>query len=125
MMDSLRVEATEDTPLIDFNIKSGVLAIKGRSLPEDAVEFFKPVQKWLDRYIQNPVDNTRVEMYVDYYNSASTRYIFNILMTLEDLVDAGKRVRVIWHYKNDDDIIKAKGEELGSILELPFELKVI
>ncbi|MBL4585767.1 MAG: DUF1987 domain-containing protein [Flavobacteriales bacterium] len=125
MVESLKVEPSEDTPLIDFDISTGVFKISGRSLPEDAVEFYKPIQQWLDDYVADPLDSTLVEMHVDYYNSASTRYIFNILMTLEDLIDAGKEAKVVWHYKADDEVIRTKGEELESILELPFEMKVI
>ena len=123
MVNSLKLEPTEDTPLIDFDTTTGVFKISGRALPEDALEFFKPVEEWLQSYVEDPLDSTVVEMRVDYFNSASTRYIFNILMTFEDLVDEGKDAKIIWYYKADDDMIQAKGEELESILEVPFEMK--
>ena len=125
MVDSLKIEPTEDTPLIDFNTETGVFKISGRALPEDALEFFRPVEEWLNTYVEDPKEATTVEMRVDYFNSASTRYIFNILMTFEDLVDAGKEAKIIWYYKADDDMIESKGEELASILELPFEMKTL
>ncbi len=125
MVDSLKLQPTEDTPLIDFDTSTGVFKISGRALPEDAFEFFKPVEEWLQTYVDDPLDETIVEMRVDYFNSAATRYIFNILMTFEDLIDEGKKVKIVWFYKADDDMIQAKGEELESILELPFEMKII
>jgi hypothetical protein len=125
MIDSLLLDATEDTPLIDFNTETGVFKISGRALPEDALEFFKPVEEWLKSYVENPLDSTLVEMRVDYFNSASTRYIFNILMTFEDLIDEGKEAKIVWYYKESDDMIQTKGEELSSILEVPFEMKTL
>lgn len=125
MVDSLKLEPTEDTPLIDFDTSTGLFKISGRALPEDALEFFKPVEEWLQSYVADPLDETVVEMRVDYFNSASTRYIFNILMTFEDLIDEGKKAKIIWYYKADDDMIQSKGEELESILELPFEMQSI
>lgn len=125
MLESLRLEPSEDTPLIDFDISTGVFTVEGRALPEDAHEFFKPIEVWLQEYVESPLDQTTVEMKIDYFNSAATRYIFNILMTFEDIVDAGKEVKVIWYYKPDDEMIEAKGEELESILELPFEMKTL
>tara|TARA_R110002072_G_scaffold66771_1_gene164234 strand:+ start:274 stop:648 length:375 start_codon:yes stop_codon:yes gene_type:complete len=122
-MESLRLESSEDTPMVDFDTSTGVFKVTGRALPEDAHEFFSPIEKWLQEYIESPLDNTKVEMRIDYFNSASTRYIFNILMSFEDIVDAGKDVTVFWYYKSDDEMIEAKGEELESILELPFEMK--
>lgn len=124
-MESLRLQASEDTPLIDFNIETGVFMVSGRALPEDAHEFFTPIEKWVQNYLETPLDSTTLEMRIDYFNSASTRYIFNILMSFEDLVDAGKDVRIIWYYKADDEMIEAKGEELESILEVPFEMRTL
>lgn len=126
MAESLRIEATEDTPLIDFNLSTGVFKVTGRALPEDAHEFFKPIEDWVQEYAGSPLDSTTVEMRIDYFNSAATRYIFNILMGFEDIVDEELgEVKVVWYYKEGDDMIETKGEEISSILELPFEMKTI
>ena len=126
MADSLRIEATEDTPLIDFNVETGLFTISGRALPEDAHDFFKPVEEWVQGYAESPLKSTTIEMQIDYFNSAATRYIFNILMGFEDIVDEELgEVKVVWLYKEGDDMIEAKGEEISSILELPFEMKTI
>ncbi len=121
----MRLEATEDTPLIDFDIGTGVFRVSGRALPEDAHDFFRPISVWLQDYVKDPKDNTTMEMNIDYFNSAATRYIFNMLMDLEDLVTAGKEIKVVWLYKAEDEMIAAKGEELGSMLDLPFEMKIL
>lgn len=125
MADSLKLEATEDTPLIDFNAATGVFQISGRALPEDAHAFFKPLEEWVQAYVENPAESTVVEMRIDYFNSASTRYIFNLLMSFEDIVDNGGDAKVIWYYKEGDDMIEAKGEEFESILDIPFEMKTL
>lgn len=123
MAESLRIEATEDTPLIDFDTTTGVFKVTGRALPEDAHEFFKPIEEWVQAYVESPLDNTVVEMRIDYFNSAATRYIFNLLMCFEDIVDDETgEVKIVWYYKEGDDMIETKGEELSSILELPFEM---
>ena len=123
MVESLKLLATEDTPLIDFDTTTGVFQVTGRALPENAHEFFKPIEEWIASYVEDPLDKTVVEMRIDYFNSAATRYIFNLLMSLEDLVEDGKDVKVIWHYRADDDMIEAKGEEMESMLELTFEMR--
>lgn len=126
MAESLRIEATEDTPLIDFDATSGVFKITGRALPEDAHDFFKPIEDWVKAYVESPLGETTVEMRIDYFNSAATRYIFNLLMSFEDVVDDGKgEVKIVWYFKEGDDMIESKGEELSSILELPFEMKTL
>ena len=125
MVDSLRIAATEDTPEIDFDTTTGVFKVTGRALPENAHEFFKPIEEWVQSYVESPLESTVVEMRIDYFNSAATRYIFNLLMCFEDIVDDGGDAKVIWYYKEDDDMIETKGEELASILEVPFEMKTL
>lgn len=125
MAESLRIEATEDTPLIDFDTSTGVFKITGRALPEDAHEFFKPIEEWVQEYAESPCETTTVEMRIDYFNSAATRYIFNLLMCFEDIVDDGGDAKIVWYYKEGDDMIESKGEEFESILEIPFEMKTI
>jgi hypothetical protein len=125
MVDSLRIGATEDTPEIDFDTTTGVFKVTGRALPENAHEFFKPIEEWVQSYVESPLESTVVEMRIDYFNSAATRYIFNLLMCFEDIVDDGGDAKVIWYYKEDDDMIETKGEELASILEVPFEMKTL
>lgn len=125
MAESLKIDATEDTPLIDFNMETGVFKVTGRALPEDAHEFFKPLEEWVQEYAESPLESTIVEMRIDYFNSAATRYIFNLLMCFEDIVDDGGDVKVVWYYKEGDDMIESKGEEMESILELPFEMKTL
>lgn len=125
MVESLKLAATEDTPMIDFDTSTGIFKVSGRALPEDALEFFKPIEDWLQSYVEDPLESTTMEMSVDYFNSASTRYIFNILMSLEDLIEAGKEAKIIWYYREDDDMIETKGEELESMLDVPFEMKTL
>ena len=125
MVDSLRIGATEDTPEIDFDTTTGVFKVTGRALPENAHEFFKPIEEWVQSYVESPLESTVVEMRIDYFNSAATRYIFNLLMCFEGIVDDGGDAKVIWYYKEDDDMIETKGEELASILEVPFEMKTL
>ncbi|MFM1876313.1 MAG: hypothetical protein RL266_2050 [Bacteroidota bacterium] len=125
MVDSLRIEATEDTPEIDFDTATGVFKVTGRALPENAHEFFKPIEEWVQSYVESPLESTVVEMRIDYFNSAATRYIFNLLMCFEDIVEDGGDAKVVWYYKDGDDMIETKGEELSSILEVPFEMKSI
>ena len=123
MVESLRLELTEDTPMIDFDTTTGVFKVTGRALPEYAHSFFKPIEEWLEEYVEDPLDSTVVEMRIDYFNSAATRYIFNLLMCFEDLVESGKDVKILWHYKEGDELIENKGEEMESMLDVPFEMK--
>lgn len=123
MLHRLQLDASEDTPVVDFDHETGVLKITGRALPEDAHSFFSPLQEWVEGYVDAPAPNTVVDLKIDYFNSAATRYIFNILMELEELAAAGREIKVIWNFNKEDEMIAAKGEELESMLDIPFEMR--
>jgi hypothetical protein len=123
MAERLHLDASEDTPAVDFDAATGLLSIAGRALPEDAHSFFAPLQEWVEDYVGNPAGSTLIDLRIDYFNSAATRYIFNILMELEELTAAGREVKVVWHFSASDEMIAAKGEELESMLDIPFEMR--
>ena len=42
-MDTLIIEGSSKTPKVVFNADKGELLLEGRSIPEDAARFFKPL----------------------------------------------------------------------------------
>ena len=59
-MEPLIINGTEDTPEIVFNCVDNIFQISGKSLPDDALSFYKPVRDWIDEYIKVPNDETVV-----------------------------------------------------------------
>jgi hypothetical protein len=47
-MEQLVIDGSAKTPSIDFNFETGTLMLKGRSIPENSIEFYKPLNDWLD-----------------------------------------------------------------------------
>lgn len=124
-MESLLIEATEDTPRIHLDPLSGRFEISGRSLPENALEFYEPLMNWVGAFFDGDTPAVEFHLTIEYCNSASTRYMFNMLMDMEEKVAEGRDIKVFWYYRNDDEMIKAKGEELAGMLDLPFERVLI
>lgn len=122
MANNITISATEDTPFINLDSGNGRLEITGKALPEDSLAFFKPVYDWLNDYFKSPATTTELHLQLDYINSSSTRHLFNIISSLQDLLDNQKSAKVIWHCKSDDEMMKTKGEELQSIVDIPFEI---
>ncbi|MEQ8323973.1 MAG: DUF1987 domain-containing protein [Vicingaceae bacterium] len=121
-MEDLILEKTEHTPEVSLK-SSGTLAIKGRSFPEDVGAFFDPITQWMEWYVGQPANNTEFSIYFDYYNSSTARRITELIFELENIQDNGKAVKVIWYYKPGDVIMQENGEEIKSVVNLPFELK--
>jgi|JFJP01.1.fsa_nt_gi hypothetical protein len=123
MLKTLKIEATDDQPKIEFDKDNNILIIAGRSLPEDASVFFSPVIKWIQQYINEPNEFTELILKIEYLNSASVRKLTEILFCLETLHEKNHIVKVIWFYKSNDEVMKERGEEIKNVVELPFELR--
>lgn len=72
-MEKIFRAATDNTPLVNFNQIDGLIELKGRSIPENAAEFYFPLLEWLNRYIQNPSKHTHFVFYLEYINSISQK----------------------------------------------------
>jgi hypothetical protein len=125
MQHELKITPTEFTPEISFNAQSGVMSIQGRSMPEDIAGFFDPIALWLKEYMENPAENTNFRIYFEYYNSSTARRLTELIFDLEKIRSQGKHVKITWCYKSGDFIMKENGEEIGSVIDLPFELQEI
>ncbi|MFN4811466.1 MAG: SiaC family regulatory phosphoprotein, partial [Bacteroidota bacterium] len=49
-METLLIEGSAKTPTIKFDAEQGIIEIKGRSIPENSIEFYKPLIDWLEKY---------------------------------------------------------------------------
>ena len=122
-MSKLQIKGTFDTPQIDFDPASGTFEMSGRSLPANVHEFYSPIVKEVFTYFENPEDDTVFTFRMDFVNSSSSKIFQDILNGLNELVDAGKTVKVNWFYKFGDDDMHELGEDL--CLDAKFEVEYI
>jgi len=66
-----------DTPKITLDKEANVFEICGKSFPENAVEFYSPVIKWINEYAQSPNPETIFTINLDYFNSSSSKKILH------------------------------------------------
>lgn len=121
-MESLLIEGTAKTPNIRFDGNQGVIEIKGRSIPENSIEFYKPLVDWLDRYAQNPKTTTKVNVQLEYFNTSSSKCILDVFKKLETIHKANHEVVINWYYEEDDEDMLEAGEDYESIIRIPFKM---
>jgi hypothetical protein len=119
-MDIITINGTEDTPKITFDKTSGIFEISGRSLPEDAADFYNPVLRWLDSYSQDCNSSTDLILKLEYFNTASSKLILDLLSKVEAI----KGAKIVWYYFEDDEDMLEAGQEFSELVEIPFEFKV-
>ncbi len=121
-MESIYIDKTKKTPLINLNLKENIFQIKGPSFSEDIIEVYEPVIKWIDSEIPLLQNELTCELYFTVLNSASHKKIFQILIMLNSYMDDGKKINVKWFYDEDDEDIMEMGEDLNELINIPFEL---
>ena len=122
-MDNFNIELTNFTPKVDFDASSGELSITGKSLPEDARTFYKPLINWIHDLENTPLPSVHLSVELSYFNSSSTKQILKIFYALEGLQDVGKKINVSWLAKGGDSMIIEKGEEFNELINLPFKIE--
>jgi len=120
-MEPLLREATADTPKVHLDATNNIFEISRMSLPEDAIEFFEPIVKWLEEYLKNPNEQTIFSFKLEYFNTASSKQIIQILLLLQEL-SKNNEVLIRWYYKDIDEDMEAIGEEYSQVIEAKFEL---
>ncbi len=122
--NSLHIAKTEDTPEVRFDDTNGDFEITGRSLPEDAYTFYRPIIDNIGAFLGNGKKNLVVTIQLDYFNSSSGRYLMELLVILDDKSNSNN-VSLIWKYEEDDELMLEKGEEFKSLINIPFNIIMV
>lgn len=120
-MKEIKIEGTAKTPSVHFQ-DSGQLHLKGRSIPENSIEFYKPLVDWLDEFGQGSVPKTDVHVQLEYFNTSSSKCILDLFKKLESIAKQGHDVTIKWYYEEDDEDMLEAGEDYQSIVSIPFEM---
>ncbi|MBR4266731.1 MAG: DUF1987 domain-containing protein [Bacteroidales bacterium] len=120
-MEPFVKEPTVDTPKVVLDADKGIFELAQMSLPEDAVDFYAPIIQWFTEYAENPNPKTVFDMKLEYFNTASSKQIIQILLLLQNFKDKSD-ITVNWYYKEIDEDMQAIGDEYSQIINLPFNL---
>ncbi len=121
-METIIREGTPKTPYVKLDGEKGLIEIKGRSIPENSVEFYKPLIDWLDKYGNVPLEVTNVNIQLEYFNTSSSKCILDIFKKLELICKKGSKVQINWYYEEDDEDMFEAGEDYQSIINIPFSM---
>ncbi|HOB84818.1 MAG TPA: DUF1987 domain-containing protein [Bacteroidales bacterium] len=132
-MEILKIEPTHISPTIRFIPDLNDFLISGMSAPEDVRALYYPVIEWMDKFnselisgnykIFSETNPMILKIDLNYFNSASAKFLLDILLELKKIRESGTPVVVEWYYEEDDIDMKEAGEDLSELVEM--ELKYI
>ena len=118
---------TNNTPEVILD-PEGIIKLTGRLVSENPLDFFNPIEDWINEYFRNPAEITCVEIGLEYINSSGTKYLFDIIhrITHVYLEKDEKRFVINWYYEEDDEDMLERGTFFSSNLDVPFNfIKII
>lgn len=124
-MQAYKLEQTKSSPEVILDPK-GIVRLSGRSILENSAEFYEPVIDWINQYIENPADLTCVDIRLEYFNSATAKFIINLIKRITRVCMKNKKYKVNWYYEDGDEDILERGEYIASVLESEFNfIKIV
>ena len=115
------ISPTKNTPEVILDPK-GIIKMTGRLIPENAIEFFNPIEKWVNDYFKNPAEITCIEIRLEYINSVGSRFLYNLIhkITHDYLKKNNNKFLIYWYYKDEDEDMLEKGRYFSSDLDVTF-----
>jgi hypothetical protein len=117
-MENLILAGTPKTPTVELNAGNGTLLLKGRSIPENSIEFYKPILAWIEQYGTNANAQTTLQIQLEYFNTSSSKCLLDVFKRMEAI---SGNVVIEWYYENDDEDMLEAGEDYEAIIRVPFK----
>lgn len=113
-MENLYIAPTPSSPEVDFKFDAQTLSLRGESYPENAAAFYGDIIARLSEFLSTQREATlNVNVALAYFNSSSTKMLFNLIEALSNAAEAGNRVVLHWYHDEEDDTILEFGQELS------------
>ena len=117
-------EELKNCPGIAYYPDSNKLDLVGRSIPENPELIFRKLEDWLTSHFEKS-NGLDVNIQLEYINSGSSKYLYEILKRLTGYGRSGKLVKMKWLYEEDDEGMLELGEHYRDTAGIPLEINMI
>jgi hypothetical protein len=116
-MNIFELKESSTTPYVLLDASIGRITFEGRSIPENVIDYYQPILNWIDEYSKSPSEQTTVNFKFEYFNTSSSKRIFDIMKKVEQLaINSGKSVLINWYYEEDDEDIFFAGNDYKALI---------
>jgi hypothetical protein len=116
---------SKDVPVIVVKDRLKKVEIKGHSRMTDPSEFYEKLRNKLEKLFYSFDRTLVIDIYFEYINTGSSKWLFHILSHLQDLYMKGGLIEVNWYFESDDEVIQEAGEVLQSLVAVPINIITI
>ncbi len=122
-MDELYIPHTKNTPGVAFVPGANKYSISGRSIPENASDFYAPVLSWLQENLPRITEPVVFSFDLPYFNSSSMKALYLVLTEIRNGQQAGRPVHVHWFVEDDDEFMVDAAETFQELTKIDLEIK--
>ena len=117
-------EELKNCPVISYYPDSDKLELVGRSIPENPELIFKRLDEWITLHFEKN-SGLNVSIQLEYINSGSSKYLYEILKKLTWYIKSGKKVEIKWLYEEDDEAMLELGEHYRDSAGIPLKIEMV
>lgn len=117
-------EELKNCPGITYFPGNNNLEIVGRSIPENPESIFRRLEDWISVHFEKNA-GLDVIIQLEYINSGSSKYLYEVLKRLTGYRRMGKTVKMKWRYEEDDEAMLELGEHYRDTAGIPLEIEMI
>jgi hypothetical protein len=117
-------EELKNCPGIVYFPDNNTLEISGRSIPENPELIFRRLDEWITTHFDKN-ETLTVNIRLEYINSGSSKYLYEILKKLTSYANSGKKVILRWLYEEDDEAMLELGEHYRDTAGIPLVIDMI
>jgi hypothetical protein len=117
-------EELKNCPGITYYPDSNKLELVGRSIPENPELIFRRLEEWISLHFEKN-KGLLVNIQLEYINSGSSKYLYEVLKRLTGYSRSGKEVKLKWLYEEDDEAMLELGEHYRDTAGIPLEIEMI
>jgi hypothetical protein len=117
-------EELKNCPGIIYYPDDNTLEISGRSIPENPELIFRRLDEWITSHFENN-QSLIVNIKLEYINSGSSKYLYEILKKLSGYATSGKKLVIKWLYEEDDEAMLELGEHYRDTAGIPLIIDMI
>lgn len=121
-MERLLTEATRNTPYLFFDPSVAILELRGRSSPDNSVNFYASLVNALEVYCEQGDRKVVVNIAFEYFNSSTSKIVFDLFKKLSNIDKKGNKVTINWYFEEDDEDMMEAGEDYADLVKVEFQL---
>lgn len=104
------ISETKRTPSVTFDNNS--ITIKGKSIPEHAVDFYNPIKTDIIEFVSSK-KSVELNFQFIYFNTSSYKSILEIIKTSQEL---SNELTINWYYEPEDEDMQDSGQDIKELL---------